>query len=195
MAHPLDLAFGLSKLASKPNFDLDFATHPLDYGIALVEPRAQPPIADARSCTAYVGARHDAWIGSRNASLKPNPTTSHRRQNRASERANERRVTDAFRVYSFNSFIRTKRVSSYEKTQFQLLVEQLHLAVARESMLRVLGQFLHPIAQLRRVNVQVLRRLNIGHASILDQAHRLKLELPREFPSLSMTHLQLHQNT
>src|SRR5438309_11138557 len=38
--------------------------------------------------------------------------------------------------------------------------------------------------KLRRVNVQVLRRLHIGHASILDQAHRLKLELSRKLPSL-----------
>src|SRR6476619_3967689 len=51
-------------------------------------------------------------------------------------------------------------------------------------MLRVLGQLLHPIAQLRRVNVQVLRRLHIGHASIFDQAHGLKLELSRKLPSL-----------
>jgi hypothetical protein len=51
-------------------------------------------------------------------------------------------------------------------------------------MLRVLGELLHPIAQLRRVNVQVLRRLHIGHASILDQAHGLKLELSRKLPSL-----------
>src|SRR5437879_2748186 len=51
-------------------------------------------------------------------------------------------------------------------------------------MQRVLGQLLHPIAQLRRVNVQVLRRLLIGHASILDQAHSLKLELPDKLPSL-----------
>src|SRR6185437_9542753 len=49
---------------------------------------------------------------------------------------------------------------------------------------RVLGQLLHPIAQLRRVNVQVLRRLHIGHASILDQAHGLKFELSRKLPSL-----------
>jgi hypothetical protein len=40
------------------------------------------------------------------------------------------------------------------------------MAVARESMLRVLGQLLHPIAQLRRVNVQVLRRF----------AHRTRLD-------------------
>src|SRR5258708_16093552 len=51
-------------------------------------------------------------------------------------------------------------------------------------MLRVLGQLLHPIAQLRRVTVQVLRRLHIGHASILDQAHGLKFELSRKLPSL-----------
>src|SRR5262245_10713636 len=51
-------------------------------------------------------------------------------------------------------------------------------------MLRVLGQLLHPIAQFRPVNVQVLRRLHIGHASILDQAHGLKLELAGKLPSL-----------
>jgi hypothetical protein len=34
------------------------------------------------------------------------------------------------------------------------------------------------------VNVQVLRCLHIGHASILDQAHGLKLELSRKLPSL-----------
>src|SRR6516164_1202052 len=32
--------------------------------------------------------------------------------------------------------------------------------------------------------LQVLRRLHIGHASILDQAHGLKLELSRKLPSL-----------
>src|SRR5262249_743947 len=61
---------------------------------------------------------------------------------------------------------------------------RLYLAVARKGVLRILGELLHPIAQLRRVNVQVLRCLHIGHASILDQAHGLKLELPRELPSL-----------
>src|SRR5262249_23168518 len=60
----------------------------------------------------------------------------------------------------------------------------LHLAVAGKGVLRILGELFHPIAQLRRVNVQVLRCLNIGHASILDQAHSLKLELSRKLPSL-----------
>src|SRR5262249_29936921 len=60
----------------------------------------------------------------------------------------------------------------------------LHLAVAEKGVLRILGELFHPIAQLRRVNVQVLRCLNIGHTSILDQAHSLKLELSRKFPSL-----------
>src|SRR5262249_36322265 len=60
----------------------------------------------------------------------------------------------------------------------------LHLAVAEKGVLRILGELFHPIAQLRRVNVQVLRCLNIGHASILDQAYSLKLELSRKLPSL-----------
>src|SRR5262249_51944014 len=49
---------------------------------------------------------------------------------------------------------------------------------------RILGELLYPIAQLRRVNVQVLRCLHIGHASVLDQAHSLKLELASKLPSL-----------
>src|SRR5262245_66013477 len=38
--------------------------------------------------------------------------------------------------------------------------------------------------RMQAVSVEVLRCLHIGHASILDQAHGLKLELPRELPSL-----------
>src|SRR6187549_2449170 len=34
------------------------------------------------------------------------------------------------------------------------------------------------------MNAQVLRRLHIRHAPILDQAHSLKLELSRELPPL-----------
>src|SRR4051812_43006654 len=60
----------------------------------------------------------------------------------------------------------------------------LHLAVAWKGLLWIVGELLHPVAQLRRVNVQVLRRLRIRYASILNQAHRLKLELPRKLPSL-----------
>src|SRR5215212_2384911 len=51
-------------------------------------------------------------------------------------------------------------------------------------MLRIVRQLLHPIAKLRRMHAQVLRRLCIGHASILDQAHSFKLELPRKLPPL-----------
>src|SRR5262249_47886066 len=61
---------------------------------------------------------------------------------------------------------------------------RFHLAVARKGVLRILGELLYPIAQLRRVNVQVLRCLHIGHASVLDQAHSLKLELASKLPSL-----------
>src|SRR5215510_4938610 len=34
------------------------------------------------------------------------------------------------------------------------------------------------------MHAQVLRSLHIGHASLLDQAHSLKLELPGKLPSL-----------
>src|SRR5512133_444058 len=72
--------------------------------------------------------------------------------------------------------------TSLETHDLELL--GLHLAVARKGVLRIIAELLHPITQLRGVNVQVLRCLHIGHPSILDQAHRLKLELPRELPSL-----------
>src|SRR3954470_12678932 len=51
-------------------------------------------------------------------------------------------------------------------------------------MLRIVSELLQPLAQLRHMHVQVLRRLNIRHASILDQAHRLKLELSRKLTPL-----------
>src|SRR5215471_15662459 len=54
-------------------------------------------------------------------------------------------------------------------------------------MFRILGELLHPIAQLRHMHAQVLRSLHIGHASILDQAHSLKLELAGKLPSLHDT--------
>src|SRR5215831_17631550 len=51
-------------------------------------------------------------------------------------------------------------------------------------MFRIVGKLLHPIAQLRHMHAQVLRSLHIGHASLLDQAHSLKLELAGKLPSL-----------
>src|SRR6266480_4250404 len=54
-------------------------------------------------------------------------------------------------------------------------------------MLRIVGELLHPIAQLRHMHAQVLRSLHIGHASLLDQAHSLKLELAGKLPSLHDT--------
>src|SRR4051794_8061035 len=51
-------------------------------------------------------------------------------------------------------------------------------------MLRIVRQLLHPIAKLRRMHAQVLRRLHIRHASILDQAHSLKLELSSKLSPL-----------
>src|SRR5262249_41921888 len=61
---------------------------------------------------------------------------------------------------------------------------RLHLAVARKRMFRIVGELLHPIAQLRHMHAEVLRSLHIGHASLLDQAHSLKLELAGKLPSL-----------
>src|SRR5258708_22574103 len=40
------------------------------------------------------------------------------------------------------------------------------------------------VAQLRRMDTQVLRGLHIRHAAFLDQPHSLKLELARKLPSL-----------
>src|SRR5258708_39378036 len=51
-------------------------------------------------------------------------------------------------------------------------------------MFRIVGELLHPIAQLRHMHAQVLRSLHIGHASLLDQPHSLKLELAGKLPSL-----------
>src|SRR5262245_54905329 len=51
-------------------------------------------------------------------------------------------------------------------------------------MFRIVGKLLHPIAQLRHMHAQVLRSLHIGHATLLDQAHSLKLELAGKLPSL-----------
>src|SRR5207247_8427330 len=64
---------------------------------------------------------------------------------------------------------------------------RLHLAVARKGLFRIVGELLHPIAQLRHMHAQVLRSLHIGHASLLDQAHSLKLELAGKLPSLHDT--------
>jgi hypothetical protein len=51
-------------------------------------------------------------------------------------------------------------------------------------MLRILQELLHPIPQLRLVHAQVLRGLRIRYASLSDQAHSFKLELPRKLPTL-----------
>jgi transposase len=54
----------------------------------------------------------------------------------------------------------------------------------RQRVLRVGRKLLHPVAQPRGVDAQILRRLHIRHAPILDQAHSLKLELSRKLPPL-----------
>jgi hypothetical protein len=55
---------------------------------------------------------------------------------------------------------------------------------AGKRMLRIVGELLHPIAQLRGMHTNVLRCLRIRHAALLDQAHSLKLELACELPPL-----------
>src|SRR5436190_21686938 len=69
-----------------------------------------------------------------------------------------------------------------EPRDLQLL--GLHLTLLGERMLRIIRQRLHPVAQLRRMDTQVLRGLHIRHAAFLDQPHSLKLELARKLPSL-----------
>ena len=61
---------------------------------------------------------------------------------------------------------------------------RLHLSVAGEGMLGILSELLRPIPQLRLMHPKVLRRLRVRHASLSDQAHSLKLELPRKLPTL-----------
>ena len=51
-------------------------------------------------------------------------------------------------------------------------------------MLRIVRKRLHPIAQLRRMHLQVFGRLRVRDPAIPDQPHSLKLELPRKPSSL-----------
>src|SRR5580704_19781674 len=51
-------------------------------------------------------------------------------------------------------------------------------------MLRIVRKCLHPIAQLRRMHLQVFGRLRVRDPAIPDQPYRLKLELPRKPSSL-----------
>src|SRR5215213_1038752 len=63
-----------------------------------------------------------------------------------------------------------------------LLLLRLHLPLAGECVLRIVPVLLHPVAQLRLMHTNIGRCLCVGNASILDQAHCLKLELSRELP-------------
>src|ERR1700721_18958 len=65
-----------------------------------------------------------------------------------------------------------------------LHLARLHLAVARECLLRIVSKPLNPAAQLGLMYAQVFRRLRVRHAAFLDQAYRLELELSRKLPSL-----------
>jgi hypothetical protein len=56
--------------------------------------------------------------------------------------------------------------------------------VAGECILRIVGERLHPVVELRDVNAQVLRRLLLRDAALLDQPNCLKLELACELPTL-----------
>ena len=58
---------------------------------------------------------------------------------------------------------------------------------AGKGLLRIASQCLHPTAQLRRMNVQVLQDLRIRDPAISDQAYSLKLEFSREPSSLHDT--------
>ena len=65
-----------------------------------------------------------------------------------------------------------------EPRELQLL--RIHLTLPGKRMLRIIRKRLHPVTQLCWMDTQVLRRPHIRHATILDQPHSLKLELPRK---------------
>src|SRR5689334_9629163 len=65
-----------------------------------------------------------------------------------------------------------------------LQLRGLHPTVSGECVLDIIGEGLHPIAQLRRMHLQVLRSLRVRDPSIPDQPYCFKLELPRKPPSL-----------
>src|SRR6476660_9870415 len=54
-------------------------------------------------------------------------------------------------------------------------------------MLRITRERLHPTAQLRLMHTEIERGLRIRDAPLLDQPHRLKLELTCKLPSLHDT--------
>jgi len=65
-----------------------------------------------------------------------------------------------------------------------LLLLRLHLAAAGERMI---------VGERRNMNAQVLRRVRISDAALLDQLNRLKLELAHvNFLCFSMVCLLLH---
>src|SRR5271167_2955645 len=63
----------------------------------------------------------------------------------------------------------------------------LHLSLAGERMLRITRERLHPTAQPRLMHTEIERGLRIRDAPLLDQPHRLKLELTCKLPSLHDT--------
>jgi len=75
-----------------------------------------------------------------------------------------------------------------------LLLFRLHLPVASEAMLRVFRELFHPTAQLRGMHAQVFGNLIERYAPIPDQAHSLKLQLPRKLlplhdpPAVPLSH-------
>src|SRR5580692_10072789 len=72
-----------------------------------------------------------------------------------------------------------------EPRDLQLL--RLHPTLAGECLLRIVAKCLHPIAQMRRMHLQVFGCQCVRDAAIPDQAHRLKLELPSKPSSLHVS--------
>jgi hypothetical protein len=58
---------------------------------------------------------------------------------------------------------------------------------AKKGTVRITCERLHPTAQLRLMHTEIERALRIRDARLLDQPHRLKLELPCKLPSLHDT--------
>ncbi len=70
----------------------------------------------------------------------------------------------------------------------QLLLLRLDLAVPRKGLMRIRISFPQPAPQYALRHVDVAGRLSNRHTALLDQLHRLKLELAAEF---SMLHSRL----
>ncbi len=58
-----------------------------------------------------------------------------------------------------------------------------HHAVARKRLSRIVVELLYPLEQNDLMHVEITRCMRHRNVAIMNKAHRLQLELPRETPS------------